>query len=122
MGGDIPDRQNCQGGNWFCYPENIEAEMARLFGWAEGRDWFVGHPRERFVRELAHFIAELNAIHPFREGNGRTQFAVMSILTEVSGYGFNADALEPAVALDAMIQSFGGDNRNLERLVHALIA
>jgi cell filamentation protein len=28
---------------------------------------------------LAHFLAELNAIHPFREGNGRTQltFAVL---------------------------------------------
>jgi hypothetical protein len=35
---------------------------------------------EQFVHQAARFLAELNAIHPFREGNGRAQLAFMSII------------------------------------------
>jgi cell filamentation protein len=33
----------------------------------------AGLPRQLFIERLAHFYARLNQIHPFREGNGRTQ-------------------------------------------------
>jgi len=32
-------------------------------------------PRESFLDRLTHYFAEVNAIHPFREGNGRAQRA-----------------------------------------------
>jgi cell filamentation protein len=59
-------------GCMFCYPEHIKSEMARVFGSLKSKDWLRGLPTADFAREVAHFLAELNAIHPFRDGNGRT--------------------------------------------------
>lgn len=35
----------------------------------------------KFTQRLGHYYGELNALHPFREGNGRTQRAFLSQLT-----------------------------------------
>ena len=43
--------------------------MARLVA----EKHLVGLDTESFVDRAAYFIGELNAAHPFREGNGRTQ-------------------------------------------------
>lgn len=64
----------------FCYPENIDAHMARLFGQLRQARFPEGLEVAEFARQAAHFMAELNAIHPFREGNGRTQLAVLLLL------------------------------------------
>jgi len=62
-----------KGGSMFCYPEHIPAEMRRVFGWLRGQ-WFLrGRDAGAFAAGAAHFLAELNAIHPFRDGNGRAQ-------------------------------------------------
>jgi cell filamentation protein len=60
-----------KGGSMFCYPEHIGAEMHRLFYQLKQDHYLTGLGREEFARKGAHFLAEVNAIHPFREGNGR---------------------------------------------------
>ncbi|MEL6245622.1 MAG: Fic family protein [Pseudomonadota bacterium] len=61
--------------------------------------------------------ATLNAIHPFREGNGRTQLAFASALSDHAGHPLDFDKLEPAEFLDAMIISFTGDEGPLAKCV-----
>ncbi len=63
-------------GNPFCFPEYIEKEMNRLF--ATLRQSLAAENIEQFVDQATRFLADLNAIHPFREGNGRGQLAFMS--------------------------------------------
>jgi cell filamentation protein len=60
-------------GNWFCYPEHIEGQMSALFDRLADEQHLAGLSALAFAAETAHFLAELNAVHPFREGNGRTQ-------------------------------------------------
>lgn len=62
-----------KGENGFCYPEYIEAEMMNLF--ATIRLVTDSRSKDSFVQEAARFLAGLNAIHPFRDGNGRTQLS-----------------------------------------------
>lgn len=62
-----------KGNSTFCYPENIPQEMARLFKWLGERRFLIDLDRGDFAEKAAHFLAKLNAIYPFREGNGRTQ-------------------------------------------------
>ena len=57
-----------KGGNWFCYPENLERHMAQTFGALAAKGHLVGLGQADFAREAAYFLAELNAGHPFREG------------------------------------------------------
>lgn len=111
-----------KGGNWFCYPEYIGVQLGSLFVWADEQGWFRGLKPDEFAPNVGWFLAELNAIHPFREGNGRTQFAFLSILSDVAGYAFNEDVLVPGIVIDAMIESFGGSNDKLVDLIADLIA
>lgn len=54
-----------------------------------------GLPRDEFVRELAEVWGEINVIHPFREGNTRTQVVFFTDLARHAGH-----ALDPSVFLD----------------------
>ena len=51
----------------------LEAAIDQLFTELAAENLLRGLPRERFIARLAHYYARLNQIHPFREGNGRTQ-------------------------------------------------
>jgi fido (protein-threonine AMPylation protein) len=53
----------------FCYPENIESEANKLFTKLRQDKFLKGLPSKEFAQKSAHFLAELNAIHAFREGN-----------------------------------------------------
>jgi cell filamentation protein len=65
-------------GSAFCYPEHIDREMRRLFANLSTRKHFRKLNAAAFSESAAHFLADLNAIHPFREGNGRTQLSFAS--------------------------------------------
>lgn len=97
----------------FCYPENIPREMQRLFRALKARNFLRELTRDDFAAEAAHFLAELNAIHPFREGNGRTQLSFMSVLTARADHDLNLARLRPRRFLAAMIKSFHGDEAPL---------
>ena len=49
-------------------------------------DCFRGSTREEFVMGAAEIIADVNTIHPFREGNGRTQFQYLKQLGAQAGH------------------------------------
>lgn len=106
-----------KGGNWFCYPEYIDQEMQRIFGALVDADHLCGIAVLDFAGQAAHVIAEINAVHPFREGNGRTQLTFLAMLTENAGFSFNADVLERERVLNAMIESFAGEETPLADLI-----
>jgi cell filamentation protein len=54
-----------KGGSMFCFPESIDREMSKLFGMLAGQKQFKGITACEFATKAAHFLAELNAIHPF---------------------------------------------------------
>lgn len=98
-----------KGGNVFCYPEYIAAEMASLFGRLHSEVLRQSLKREDFANGAAIFLADLNAIHPYREGNGRTQLAFLAVLSEHVGHPLQLDTFNPQRMLAAMIESFNGD-------------
>jgi cell filamentation protein len=110
-----------KGASAFCYPENIAREMRRLFLWLKQQQGFRETSAADFTAKTAHFLAELNAIHPFREGNGRTQLTFLSMLADNAGHPLDLDRLDTDAVIDAMIQSFSGNEKPLRALIHALI-
>jgi cell filamentation protein len=96
--------------------------MRRLFDQLKHDRYLTGLGREEFAQKGAHFLAEVNAIHPFREGNGRTQLAYFTMLAEAAGHALELDRLDPDALLQAVIESFGGDEARLTKLIHNLIA
>jgi cell filamentation protein len=110
-----------KGASTFCYPENIASEMRRLFAWLRRHGGLRNLTAKDFASGAAHFLAELNAIHPFREGNGRTQLTFLALLADRAGHPLDLDRLAPGDMLTAMIGSFGGDETPLAKLVLGLI-
>lgn len=105
----------------FCFPENIAAEMRGLFVRLHDADLLRGRSAEDFAEEAAKFLAYLNAIHPFREGNGRTQLTFTALLGTQAGHPLRLSRLDPANFLQAMIDSFFGEESQLSRQLRDLV-
>jgi cell filamentation protein len=57
---------------WFVPPHLLDDEAARTFGWLHAADLLCGLGQVEFAHQAARLLAEINKLHPFREGNGRT--------------------------------------------------
>lgn len=57
------------------------------------------------VERLAYYMAELNVLHPFREGNGRTIREFIRELAFENGYNIDFEKFESEELLEAMIKS-----------------
>lgn len=108
-------------GNWFCFPEHIDDQMNRLFAELAEDRYLTDLDDAAFAKKAAHHLAELNAIHPFREGNGRTQLSFLTLLADQAGHPLKMDRLDPTLMLEATIMSFGGDEGALEKLLASLL-
>ena len=84
--GEIRTIDFSKGGALFCpaceLKELSEAKFMRLQEMNEFR--FL--PQDILVEELTDFYNELNMLHPFREGNGRTQRLFFTLLLSRLGY------------------------------------
>ena len=64
--------------------------------------------RSAFVSAAAHFLAELNVIHCFREGNGRAQLSFLRLIAARARHPLKLELVKEATFLPAMIHSFAG--------------
>lgn len=113
--------QTAKGGNLFCLPAYIEAALKKLFGTLNGDPNSWAETPQALVARIANFLAELNAIHPFREGNGRSQLAFVHLLGEAAGYPFDFSRVRRDTFLPAMIASFRGQLEPLKAELASLL-
>lgn len=100
----------------------IESYLGKELRRLPGERFLLGLPPELFVARLAHYMSEINAAHPFREGNGRAQRVFLSQLAEQAGYfiGFEEASRDEMYA--AMIASFHGNTKPLTDLLDRITA
>lgn len=110
-----------KGDSAFCYPGHIAGQMRKLFAKLGRDNNLSGLPRGEFAANAAAFLSGLNAIHAFRDGNGRTQMAFVIMLAKAAGHPLHLDRLTPDDFLAAMIRSFQGDDSALIRQFELLI-
>ncbi len=110
-----------KGWSAFCYPENIVREMTSLFADLKERKFLSDLSADQFPREAARFVSTLNAIHPFREGNGRTQTAFLALMANHAGHPLDLKKLNPDTFMAAMIASFRKSDAALAKQIRRLI-
>ena len=108
-------------GSAFCYPEHIDREMRILFANLRVSRGLSGLSSDEFADLAATFLATLNAIHRFREGNGRTQLTFLALLADQASHPLALDRLEPEQFLAAMVASFRGNTLDLAAHIRRLI-
>jgi cell filamentation protein len=97
--GKIRNVRISKAGSMFCYPERIDREMRKLFDFLAVEKHFRDTASRDFAAKAAHFLAELNAIHPFREGNGRTQLIFPTLLAETTRHPLDIERLDPEAVM-----------------------
>lgn len=108
-------------GSTFCYPERIGPELTRLFRTLAAANHLADLPRDEFVRRAAEFVSNLNAIHPYREGNGRGLRVYLALLAESAGHSIDLSRIRAEPYLRAMIAAFHGDEGPLAVQIGAWI-
>lgn len=113
---------NIAKGNKFCLYEYIDDHMIKLFEELKNESYLKDIVDEELIgKRLAYYLGELNAIHPFREGNGRSQRLFIELLANHVGYDVDFDLIDNKRMLIASAQSFYGDYREMEGLIiHAM--
>lgn len=114
--------RTAKGGNWFCYPEYIDSYMKKLFERLSGDAFKPDSNPDDFINAAADFLTELNAIHPFREGNGRSQLSFMHLLGLRAGHALHLERIQRDTFLPAMIASFSGEIRPLKAELQKLLS
>jgi cell filamentation protein len=103
-----------KGGNMFGCPEHIASSMDKLFKKLALAGFKPDASAADFLDASTDFLAELNAIHPFREGNGRSQLSLMYLLGQRAGHPLDLTRIDRNTFMPAMIASFLGDNGPLK--------
>ena len=70
--------------------------------------YFDNLPFDEFVKRIAEFYNDVNYIHPFREGNGRTQRIYFTQLIRHYGYDINFADIDTDELMIATIQASSG--------------
>lgn len=60
---------------------------------------------DQFSERAAHYMAEINMLHPFREGNGRTQREFIRTLALNAGYDLDWSRVSSETILNASVRS-----------------
>lgn len=73
----------------FTEPSQIDVELEFFFSQIKRDGYLIGADRNHFVERMALYLGWIGVIHPFSEGNGRTQRAFLQQLARHAGRKMN---------------------------------
>ncbi len=100
-------------GTSFADTNEIESLCNNCFKRLKEYNYFQNMSFENFIENIVDLYCTLNIIHPFREGNGRTQRIFISQLIRYNGYDINFSDIHSHYLMIATIQSAQGFTDNL---------
>lgn len=100
-------------GTSFADTNEIESLCNNCFKRLKEYNYFQNMNFENFIENIVDLYCTLNIIHPFREGNGRTQRIFISQLIRYNGYDINFSDIDSDYLMIATIQSAQGFTDNL---------
>lgn len=103
-------------GTMFCNVRFIESQAEEIFGRLREEGFLRNLPEQLFIRRLAFHFSEINALHPFREGNGRSQREFIRCLALRNGYVLNFTNTARNEMLEASKASFLCDYEKIEQV------
>jgi len=111
-----------KGWSTFCLPAFLGEQLRGLFSRLESENYIRGLKTPGFVERLAYYYGELNAIHPFREGNGRTQRAFFFQLSASANHRLDWSRLDQAANNEACeLSLLAGDATQLVKVLRPVI-
>lgn len=95
-------------GTSFAKAESIDKLMTKCFARLQAKNCFLGLNFDNFVDSIVDFYCVTNMIHPFREGNGRTQRLFLTQLINLNNYCIDFSEIDTDDLMIATIQAANG--------------
>lgn len=109
-----------KGGNLFGAAQFIEMALGGILEKLPAEDFLRNLDRETFATRCGWYFSEINAIHPFREGNGRTQREFLRQLASKAGFSLDWRLVDRDTMTAASRESFSsGDSSSMVAIIRA---
>ena len=103
-------------GTNFANADELEYLCTECFQRLKENNYYRNTDFDSFVENIVDLYCTLNILHPFREGNGRTERIFISQLIRFNGYDIDFSDIDTDYLMFATIQSAQGITDNLVNL------
>lgn len=103
--GKIRREQISKADTMFYPPNLIDRELDKVFAKIKEKNMIRETDKEKVFDNLAYVMAELNIIHSFREGNGRSIREFIRLMAKRMGYDLNWGNVDKEELLESSILS-----------------
>lgn len=98
---------NISKGNQFCLSQHLESYAENIFAQLKIDNFLMGKTSDEMPERLTYYLSEINVLHPFREGNGRTQRVFIEYLAQSAGFHVDFSLVDSKEVIEASALSFG---------------
>lgn len=115
--GEIRTVDISRDGSRFANVSHIQSYAESLFSELANENWLKDLHVDQVAIRLAHYLSEINALHPFREGNGRVQRTFIAALANEAGYLLDYSDLSQEEIYPVIRAAFNGDETSLTQII-----
>ena len=108
-------------GTNFVRAENIPEIAKACFDRLKSQNYLIGLEHDEFVDKLSDFYCVTNALHPFREGSGRTQRVFLNQLAYNAGYAIDFAQVDADRLMLATIHASNGVDEYLKDVLRVIV-
>ena len=108
--GELRDIDLAKGNSYFANHPQIVSAARPVFAKLAEEGYLTGLDAAAFSERAAYYLGEINALHPFREGNGRAQREFINHLAYENGLSIAWANITPEDMIQASIESFHQGN------------
>jgi len=105
----------------FCLPQYIDTMAEEIFTKLREERFLQRQELDEFVDNLAYFMAEVHALHPFLDGNTRAMRIFFQQLSHQALWHINPSDTDDSRLLEADIAALEGDYQPLISLLHSAV-
>ena len=114
-------REQISKGNTMFYPPNlIDKELNKVFTTIHKTNMLHETDRKKQIEHLSYIMSELNIIHPFREGNGRSIRELIRCMALRYGYTLDWSQVDRDTMLNAAVRSVADSIAFVEIIVECI--
>jgi len=110
-----------KGDSIFCRGQYIMESSDKIMRDLRNENFLKGLGKTKFIERTAYYMGEVNALHPFREGNGRTAREFFRQLSLNASYLLDFSKTDNEKLLIADIEAFNGRYDNLVKILETAI-
>ncbi|MEM7799045.1 MAG: Fic family protein [Chloroflexota bacterium] len=111
-----------KGGHQFQFRQYIETGMADIYKRLKDDNFLKGRSAEAFAKGAGEIIGDVNYVHPFRDGNGRTQLQYLKLLGAQAGHELDLARLERSSWIEASREAHKANYKPMSACIASTVA